>query len=195
MVGSATVTTWLSTMSMNTAVSSRASAAQRRRYGSVGGVGVISSVPQGKEGLFREIGRRWRAYEAAEFPDDMDFAEMVRAYVRASTDTRLGARLLAWEGLGDTPEDAETTRERDTRLQHELQQLRARQQAGTLDDRIDPAALLLILTSAGSALAVYPHLARTLFGTQADDPELVEHYAEQLARLVGGPPDENGRSS
>jgi TetR/AcrR family transcriptional regulator len=147
---------------------------------------LIAYYFDGKEGLYREIGRRWRAYEATEFPDDMDFAEMVRAYVRVGAEARFGARLLAWEGLGGTPDDEEGARERDARLRHEVELLRARQRAGTLDDRLDPAALLLILMSAGSALAVFPHLARALFGAEPDAPEVVERYADQLARLIGG---------
>lgn len=139
----------------------------------------------GKEGLYREIGRWWRAYEAQAFPDDMGFAEMIKQYVRVSVDPRLGGRLLAWEGLADTGEDDEGARERDARLRHEVEQIRERQRAGELDDRFDPAALLLIGMSAANALAVYPQLARGLFGADGRSPELVEHYAEQLALLIG----------
>ncbi|WP_084965533.1 TetR/AcrR family transcriptional regulator [Thermoactinospora rubra] len=147
---------------------------------------LIAYYFDGKEGLYREIGRRWRAYEAQTIPDDMGFAEMVKHYVRASVDPRLGGRLLAWEGLADTgaDEDEEEARERNARLRHEVEQLRERQRAGELDDRFDPAALLLIAMSAGNALAVYPQLARGLFGADGSSPELVEHYAEQLARLI-----------
>jgi hypothetical protein len=38
---------------------------------------------------------------------------------------------------------------------------------------------------AANALAVYPQLARGLFGADGSSAELVEHYAEQLARLIG----------
>jgi hypothetical protein len=53
-----------------------------------------------------------------------------------------------------------------------------------LDDRFDPAALLLIAMSAGNALAVYPQLARGLFAADSGSSDLVEHYAEQLAQLI-----------
>lgn len=141
----------------------------------------------GKEGLYREIGRRWREHEARAFPDDMPFAEMIRQYVRTSADARLGARLLAWQGLADTGadgEDAEEAAERDARFRHEVELIRERQRAGELDDRFDPGALLLIGMSAANALAVYPHLARGLLGADGSSPELVEHYAEQLALLI-----------
>lgn len=140
----------------------------------------------GKEGLYREIGRRWRAYEAESFPEDLDSAEAMRRYVRASVDPRLGGRLLAWEGLADTGvHDEEETRERDERLRHEVEQIRERQRAGELDDRFDPAALLLMTMGAAHALVVYPQLARALLGADGTSAELVEHYAEQVALLIG----------
>ena len=145
---------------------------------------LIAYYFDGKDGLYREIGRRWRSYEAQEFPEDLDFAELTKRYVRASVDPRLGGRLLAWEGLADTGEDDEEAQERNARLRHEVEQIRARQRTGELDDRFDPAALLLITMSAGHALTVYPQLARGLFGADGSSPELVEHYAEQLAQVI-----------
>jgi TetR/AcrR family transcriptional regulator len=145
---------------------------------------LIAYYFDGKEGLYREMGRRWRAYEAQAVPDETDFPEMIKRYVRLSAEPHLGGRMLAWEGLTDTGEDDEGARERDTRLRHEVEQLRERQRAGEIDDRFDPAALLLVAMSAANALAVYPQLARALFGTEANSPELVEHYAQQLAELI-----------
>ncbi|GAA5172184.1 TetR/AcrR family transcriptional regulator [Amycolatopsis dongchuanensis] len=145
---------------------------------------LIAYYFDGKEGLYREIGRRWREYEARTFPDDMDFAEMMRQYVRASVDGVRGGRLLAWEGLADTGDDDEAGRERNARLQQEVEAMRARQRAGELDERFDPAALLLIAMSAGNALAVYPQLVRGIFGGHADTAQLVEHYADQLALVI-----------
>jgi TetR/AcrR family transcriptional regulator len=107
---------------------------------------------------------------------------MIRRYVLASV--HRGGRLLAWEGLADTGEDDEEARERDARLRHEVEAIRERQRTGEIDDRFDPAALHLITMSAANALAVYPHLARGLFGVDASSPELVERYAEQLALLI-----------
>ena len=139
---------------------------------------LIAYYFDSKEGLYREIGRRWRATEPEAFPDDLDFAELNKRYVRASVEA--GGRLLAWDGLADTGEDAdaEEAAERNARLQQEVERIRERQRAGELDDRLDPAALLLIGMSAANALAVYPQLVRGLFGPDAD---VVEHYAEQVA--------------
>ncbi|MCP2363717.1 AcrR family transcriptional regulator [Nonomuraea thailandensis] len=146
---------------------------------------LIAYYFDGKEGLYRAVGRRWRAYEAENVPADASLPELVRHYVRIGAGPRLGGRLLAWEGLQDTGEDGEEGQERNERLRQEVEQLRERQRAGELDDRIDPAALLLIAMSAGNALAVYPQLARGLLGSGGSSAETVERYAEQLAFLIG----------
>lgn len=147
---------------------------------------LIAYYFDGKEGLYRELGRRWRSYEAQEFPEDMPFSEMIKGYVRLSADARAGGRMLAWEGLADTgPRDEEEEKERNARLQQEVAEIRERQEKGELDARLDPAALHLIAMSAANALTVYPQLARGLLGADASSPEVVEHYAEQLALLLG----------
>jgi AcrR family transcriptional regulator len=145
---------------------------------------LIAYYFDSKEGLYREMGRRWRAHEAETIPDELPVAELIKRYVRASVEN-LGGRLLAWDGLADTGDDeSEEAQERTARLRHEVEVIRERQRAGELDDRFDPAALHLITMSAANALAVYPHLARGLFGADASSPELVERYAEQLALLI-----------
>lgn len=152
---------------------------------------LIAYYFDGKEGLYRELGRRWRTYEADAFPDDLTFAEVIKHYVRSSVDPRHGSRLLAWEGLADTGDDDS---ERDARLRHEVEVMRARQQTGEVDPEFDPAALILIGMSAANALSVYPQLARALFGADGRSPELVERFAEQLAlvltRLGSDPADD-----
>src|SRR5262245_22659147 len=47
---------------------------------------LIAYYFDGKEGLYRELGRRWRAYEADAFPDTMNFTEQIKQYVRTSAD-------------------------------------------------------------------------------------------------------------
>lgn len=140
----------------------------------------------GKEGLYREIGRRWREHEKQAYPDGLSLPEVTRRMVVDTTGGAYGSKLLAWQGLTDTGTDDADTTERDTRLQHEVAELRRQQQAGELDDAFDPAALMLIAMSAANALTVYPHIARGLFNTDdAHSPEVIQHYADQLARLLG----------
>ncbi|MFI9723794.1 TetR/AcrR family transcriptional regulator [Streptomyces sp. NPDC052396] len=145
---------------------------------------LISYYFGGKQGLYTELGRRWRAHEAEAIPAGTPFAEMIKRYVRASADPRLGGRLLAWEGLTDSGEDGEEAQERNAGLHQEMERIRARQQSGELDDQIDAATLLLTIMSAANALAVYPQMARGLFGADATSPEVIERYATELARLL-----------
>lgn len=149
---------------------------------------LIAYYFDSKKGLYREIGRRWRRCVTQTFPDDADFGESLKGYVRTSVDPRLGGRLLAWEGLADTGTDdePEEAAERTARLRHEVEAIRSRQQAGELDPGLDPAALLLIAMGAANALAVYPQLARGLFdGADGSSPEVVERYGDQLAQIIG----------
>lgn len=148
---------------------------------------LIAYYFDGKEGLYRELARRWREYEADAFPDDMDVDELIRGYVRVSVENRHGSRLLAWEGLGDPgreEEDPAEAKARNARITHEVAQIRARQEAGELDDRLDPAALHLIMMAAANALTVYPQLARAALGDDSTSPQVVDHFATQLALLV-----------
>ena len=140
----------------------------------------------GKAGLYREIGRRWRDHERQEYPDGLPLPEVIRRVVLDTAGGAHGSRFLAWQGLTDTGADDPDALERNARLQHEVAQLRRQQQAGELDGTFDPAALMLIAMSASNALTVYPHIARGLFNTaDTDAPEVIEHYADQLAQLFG----------
>src|SRR5581483_5833164 len=66
---------------------------------------LIAYYFDSKEGLYREIGRRWRNYEQQHMPEELSLREQMTRYVRASADPRLGGRLLAWDGLADTGVD------------------------------------------------------------------------------------------
>ncbi|WP_063760854.1 TetR/AcrR family transcriptional regulator [Streptomyces aureocirculatus] len=148
---------------------------------------LISYYFGGKQGLFEQLGHRWRAHEAEAIPADTPLDEMIKRYVRAAADPRLGGRLLAWAGLADTGEDGPEARERNASLRQEVERLQERQRGGELDERLDAAALLLIMMSAANALAVYPQLARGLFQADPTSPEVVERYAAQLAHLIQHP--------
>ncbi|MGH8795240.1 MAG: TetR/AcrR family transcriptional regulator [Stackebrandtia sp.] len=146
---------------------------------------LIAYYFDGKEGLYREIGRRWREHEERAYPEDMDLAESVRRRVLDTAGGDFGPKMLAWQGLTDTGEDDADARGRNERLRQEVEALRQRQEAGELDPELDPAALMLILMSAGDALSVYPHLARGLFNAEDPrSPEMIRRYADQLAQLV-----------
>lgn len=97
---------------------------------------------------------------------------------------RVPRRLLAWAGLEDSRVDDADAAERDVRLAEEVEELERRKASGEIDPGTDAAALLLIGLSAGNALAVYPHLARALFGADRTSPDVVRRYADQPAALM-----------
>ena len=65
---------------------------------------LISYYFDGKEGLYKELSRRWRGEGGAPRPD-MPLADVVAAYVRANLTSRSMTRLLLWEGLTGTGMD------------------------------------------------------------------------------------------
>ncbi|GAA3569592.1 TetR family transcriptional regulator C-terminal domain-containing protein [Amycolatopsis ultiminotia] len=144
---------------------------------------LISYYFDGKRGLYRAARRQWRTWLKRDASEGSTFAQLIRRYVRSRADLRSGARLLAWEGLEEHPEP-EDEGELRAALQEVAGQLQARQQAGEIDARTEPAVLLLILLGAGNALVVYPQIVRALFGEQADPAELAERYSTQLATLL-----------
>jgi TetR/AcrR family transcriptional regulator len=150
---------------------------------------LIAYYFDGKAGLAKAMGRQWRAAEAAMPGNQGSLADSVRTHIKALARSHAmfnGAKLVAWNGLADaTAEiDEEEERESTARLREEVAQIAAEQRAGGIDPDLDPAALLLITMSAASAPAVYPQLVRALYGTSAESPEFLEHYAEQLAKVV-----------
>jgi TetR/AcrR family transcriptional regulator len=146
---------------------------------------LISYYFDGKQGLYKAIGRRWRTHEQEAYPADLPLAEEVRLRVLDTAEGNYGSKLLAWQGLTDTGTDDPDAAERTERLQEEIAALQRRQDSGELDPDLDPAALLLITMGAANALTVYPHITRGIFQTtNAHDPDLVHHYANQLAQVL-----------
>jgi TetR/AcrR family transcriptional regulator len=136
----------------------------------------------GKEGLYQEIGRRWRDHEQQAYPADMTLADEVRLRIVETAAGDHGSKLLAWQGLTDTGTDDPDAAERTARLQDEIATLRRRQEVGEIDPDLDPAALMLIIMGAANALTVYPHIARGVFRTtDAHGPDVIRHYADQVA--------------
>jgi TetR/AcrR family transcriptional regulator len=146
---------------------------------------LISYYFGGKQGLYKEIGRRWRTHEQVAYPADLPLAEEVRLCVLDTADGNYGSKLLAWQGLTDTGTDDPDADGRTERLQEEIAALQRRQDTGEIDPDLDPAALLLITMGAANPLTVYPHIARGIFQTtNAHYPDIVHHYANQLAQAL-----------
>ncbi|MEU8119590.1 TetR family transcriptional regulator [Spirillospora sp. NPDC049024] len=132
----------------------------------------------GKEGLYRELHRRWTEREA-EFNDPaVPFDEIVARYLRHVLDDPRGARLNAWRGLTEDLDDIPPGEGED------LSDIERRQAAGELAPDLDPAAIMLAVMAMVSAPVTKPLAVRHVFGMDPRSPEFQERYAEQLRRIV-----------
>ena len=144
---------------------------------------LVSYYFGGKQGLYRALGARWRAGEAAIAGPDLPLDAVVRRYLAAAVEQRQAARLLAWEGLEDSGEDPDAP-ERTARLQQAVADLRRRQEAGELAEDLDPASVVLAFLAAAAAPVVLPQIVRSIYGADPDSEEFLARYGDQLARMV-----------
>ncbi|KAB8194737.1 TetR family transcriptional regulator [Nonomuraea phyllanthi] len=116
--------------------------------------------------------------------DLAEFAGRTFDYQRAHPDL---ARLVLWEGLSDTG----TVPDELTRTElytGKANAVAAAQQAGLIDDTLDPAHLMFLIIALSSYWSAAPQIARMLSGTDAQDATetaqrraAVVHAARQLA--------------
>ena len=143
---------------------------------------LISYYFGGKEGLYRALQQMWLDREAAFNDPDAPLEELVGRYLHATlADPRL-TRLLLWAGLHE-PEPV-APRPPTTERQHELADVRHRQQRGELAPEFDPAMIQLIMMSALLAPIALPHVTRELTGLDPADREFEHRFAEQLKLLA-----------
>jgi AcrR family transcriptional regulator len=113
-----------------------------------------------------------------------EFAGRTFDYQRAHPDL---ARLVLWEGLSDTgsvPDEIARTE----LYADKAEAMAAAQQAGLLDDTLDPAHLVFLVIALSSYWSAAPHIARMLSGSDAQDSAeaarrraAVVHAAQQIA--------------
>ena len=129
---------------------------------------LISYYFDGKEGLYRALQQRWQVTSAAASPPELTLADVTTAFLRLNIEQRSFARLLAWDGLGDSGSDSA---EQD-------------QYFTEMADDLDPSYVLLMFFAASFAPTVIPQIVRRLTGLAADSPTFQAAYAEQLRRVI-----------
>jgi AcrR family transcriptional regulator len=146
----------------------------------------------GKQGLYDALTERWLAGSVAVISRAEPYAEIIREYVRwAPEDKRPWARTLARAELDGTPPPPD---ERASRLLDLVDQTRKRQARGEIRDDLDAGALTLAFFAAAVAPELFPQLAAAFTGADPASPEFIDHYADQLARVIYAlaQPAENG---
>ena len=138
---------------------------------------LISHHFGGKDGLYAALVARWEAEEADYGRDDAPLADLVARYVERGAAHRDLHRLLLRASLEDREEGGGLGAA-------DLDDMRARQAAGEITDRLDPAFLLLALQSIAAAGIVFPGDVRRLTGREPASDAFVRWHAQQLRRLV-----------
>jgi TetR/AcrR family transcriptional regulator len=150
---------------------------------------LISYYFDGKEGLYQAMSQRWQQRQRELVPPDTSLPEQLRRHALEALHNPEGVRLLAWSGLQYTgPDDDPDHTARAHLLAESVAELRALQAAGRLPAEVDPACLLVMLMAAAMATTTLPHVIEGVCGADPRSPQLIEHFADQvavLARLIG----------
>ncbi|MEV4456023.1 TetR/AcrR family transcriptional regulator [Microbispora sp. NPDC049633] len=150
---------------------------------------LISYYFDGKEGLYRALGERWRERQSELVAPGTPLPEQLRRYALEVLHDPDGVRLLAWSGLEyEGPRTDPDQAPRSERLRGYVEEVRARQAAGRLPDEVDPACLTVMLMAAAMATTTLPHVVEGVCGVDPRSPDFVRHYADQVAllgRLLG----------
>jgi TetR/AcrR family transcriptional regulator len=154
---------------------------------------LISYYFDGKEGLYQALARQWQQRRRELIPPGTPLPEQLRRYALEAAHNTEGARLLAWSGLQYTgPEDDPDRTARTQLLAESLDEIRVLKESGRLPAEVDPACLLVMLMAAAMATTTLPQVIEGICGVDPRSPELIEHFADQMAvlgRLIGLEPD------
>ncbi|MER6957997.1 MULTISPECIES: TetR/AcrR family transcriptional regulator [unclassified Streptomyces] len=149
----------------------------------------------GKRGLYEALSERWLE-ESMQVSQTHTFAEATRRYVHWAHEDPAWVHTLTREEP-DTRPPAED--ERATELFKHVEELRERQRRGEFRSDLDVGALSLVFFAASIAPVALPWISRELTGQDPASPEFIDHYAEQVGRIISAlaettvnePPDDH----
>jgi TetR/AcrR family transcriptional regulator len=132
-----------------------------------------------KEGLYLALQRSWLERAESLSGPGVPLPDLVARYLADALRDPRPIRLLLWHGLaGDAAPELERRRPPD------VDQVKARQEAGEVAADLDPAAVLLAGLGMVLAPVVLPRMARELLHADPGSEEFLDRYAEQLRRMV-----------
>jgi TetR/AcrR family transcriptional regulator len=136
----------------------------------------------GKKGLHEALSERWLARSTTMISAAEPFAEIVRGYVRWPHEDKLATiRTLVRAELDGRPLPSD---EQVARLLFIVEETRRKQARGEIRDDLDAGAVTLAFFAATIAPEVLPGLAAIVTGADPASPQFIDHYADELARMV-----------
>jgi TetR/AcrR family transcriptional regulator len=136
----------------------------------------------GKKGLYDALAERWLTKGADMITSAEPLAEIIREYVRWPHEDKVATMrtLIRAELDGEPP----PSNAQAARLLSIVDETRKKQARGEISADFDIGALTLALFAATIAPEVLPQLAAAFTGADPASPEFIDHYADQLARVV-----------
>lgn len=132
----------------------------------------------GKQGLFDALEDRWQKSSTEMIGGTEPYAELIRTYVHQAYQERAWAQVLVREELDGAPPVSVD------RVADFVEQTRQRQASGEIRDDLDAGTLTLAFFAASIAPVILPNLARKFTGADSSSEEFIDHYADQLARIM-----------
>ncbi|GHB59491.1 hypothetical protein GCM10010306_061250 [Streptomyces umbrinus] len=134
----------------------------------------------GKRGLYEALSEQWLE-ETMRVSRTHTFTEAVRRYVHWAHEDPAWVHTLTREEPGKRPPAED---ERAAELFQHVEELRERQERGEFRGGLDVGAVALVFFAASIAPVALPWIARELTQQDPASPEFVDHYAEQVGRII-----------
>lgn len=133
----------------------------------------------GKRGLFEALSQRWATQSTDLVNLDKTADKTISDFVRLADESSSWSRTLVHDGQQDLDHV-----DLIGRLGPSLANSRKRQARGEFPADVDPGIVALVLFAATTIATTLPHVTRTLSPVAPGEPQFVDFYADQLARLV-----------
>ncbi|MGC0397788.1 TetR/AcrR family transcriptional regulator [Streptomyces sp. SAI-126] len=134
----------------------------------------------GKRGLYEALSEQWLE-ESMRVSHARTFADAARRYVHWAHEDPAWVHTLTREEPGTRPPAED---ERAAELFKHVEELRERQARGEFRSDLDVGAVALVFFAASIAPVAIPWIARELGQQDPQSPEFIDHYAEQVGRIV-----------
>ena len=134
----------------------------------------------GKRGLYEALSEQWLE-KSMRVSHARTFADAARRYVHWAHEDPAWVHTLTREEPGTRPPAED---ERAAELFKHVEELRERQARGEFRSDLDVGAVALVFFAASIAPVAIPWIARELGQQDPESPEFIDHYAEQVGRIV-----------